>query len=129
MHDGMNLREFALSNQWVTVDNLHVRQLSGRVFRHCPVARRVDYDDYGRAFYNLKHFAAVGIVEEYTQSLGRFANALGWDTLPPVVRENARDHPGLDELDPATLEMIKHRNVYDFSLYHHYLRAYRGVGT
>lgn len=70
------------------------------------------------AFENLeKHFAAVGLVEDFETSMQRFGKILGWRRLS-FSKENAtHDRIALHQIPAPVIRTIEERNSIDMDLY------------
>jgi hypothetical protein len=72
----------------------------------------------GAAKANLgAHFAAVGLVERFDESLLLFKKLLGWERIHYVRGNVTKGRPRGDEVPPAVVRLIEERNALDLELY------------
>ena len=110
---GMSLREFA--ETWV--DNDQTRLLAGKY--GALSSETCSYDELlSVAKENLaKHFAVVGITEEFDRSLILMKRILGWRNPFYMRRNVTRARPRKGEISQETLHSIEANNKLDLELY------------
>lgn len=110
-----SLKELCSSGEFLFVDNLHVRLLSGK--DDIPFGQ-VTEEMLETAWDNLqKHFSVIGIQEEFDafilQLCDQFELKHPWYRKQRVNRERKR----IDEIDGETRAAVLERNKYDVELY------------
>ncbi|MBN1676635.1 MAG: sulfotransferase family 2 domain-containing protein [Kiritimatiellae bacterium] len=100
----MSLREYALSDMGLDLDNGQCRWISGIRDSEAQACFRT-------ALQNLRSFSVVGVLENFAG----FAGALGLPPPYPVERKGMR--PSMYEIPFATYEAIVARNRWDMALY------------
>ncbi len=94
------------------IENGQTRQIAG-VTHGSP-----DRSSLARAKRNLvEHFAAVGLVERFDESVILFRRRLGWQ-WPFYLRKNVTGTAPRNDTSDAALEIIRDRNILDIELYH-----------
>lgn len=116
----MTLREYVTGGHSVELDNGQVRLLSGEeqahAFGRCP-ARLLE-----QAKQNIeRHFALVGLVERFDESLVLLQHIFGWTDVRYRKRNVTKNRTTQARIPQATLDAIWQHNQLDFKL-HAYAR-------
>lgn len=121
---GMTLADYVSSGINYEMDNGQVRQIAG-VNGNLPFGG-CSSDLLAQALRNLaSHFAVVGQVERFDETLLLLRQKLQWRHLPLYVRQNVtRERPLTQELTPATRSLIERYNSLDCELYESIARQF-----
>lgn len=122
---GMSLQEYVetgaggLSKE---LDNGQTRVLAGEVPRAAPLGG-CTRDMLETARHNLDTlFGGVGISERFDESLLTFRRAFDWNLPFYVTRNVTKARPAVEEVDDATVRVIRRHNELDLELYEHGVR-------
>jgi Sulfotransferase family len=108
----MSLRDFVRSGVAPRASNQQTRAISG--LRDTDVSIR----DLDLAKRNLAmYFCAVGITEQFDESIVMFKRVLGWHDIQYTRRNVTKDRPCTSELPHSTLKLIEKHNIFDMELY------------
>jgi Sulfotransferase family len=113
----MTLEEFV---QYFTIANLqrntqtyHIAKAARFDIEHLPADQVFDI-----AIDSLNHFAFVGLLERFQDSLFLLSYIFGWRPIMNTRKENAGNRTRYaDRLSPATLQLIKENTQLDQQLY------------
>ena len=107
-----------LSAKPAVMNNHQTRFISGRNFtEHTPESC------YEKALENIEaHFAFVGLVERFDESLVLLSSKMDWQNATYVKRNTGIYRPSLQDVPPSLLEKIHEANQWDHRL-HQYLSS------
>jgi len=109
----LSLKEYALSNLSVEMDNAQTRQISGT---DVPI-NKIDDKILDIAKQNINNYFEIGITERFDESLILLKETFKWRLPLIYYRENVSKGKQKVEIDEETIEAIKQRNKYDIELY------------
>lgn len=111
---GMSLEEYVTSGCSTEIYNDQTRLLAGGA----PVdTGQPSSEILATAKQNLaRHFAVVGLTEEFDRSLILMKRRFGWRS-PFYLKKNVTRHPTKAKIPPATLRVIEQHNQLDMALY------------
>jgi hypothetical protein len=115
---GMSLADCLRDSVSIELDNHMVRTLAGQQYIHLPFGH-VAPAMLEEAKSNLSTFAAVGLCEEFDQSLALFARTFGWRGAKPRLSNATRGRVRREELDDQTVALVESHNALDRELYAH----------
>ncbi|HEX2189872.1 MAG TPA: polyhydroxyalkanoic acid system family protein [Longimicrobiaceae bacterium] len=115
LQERMSLEEFAADPPFREIDNDQVRRIAG-VDPALGACTRADLE---KAKDNLRrHFAVMGTVERFEETLVLLNRRLGWDRQVPSVARNVNpDRKSSASLPESTLDAIRGWNELDVELY------------
>jgi Galactose-3-O-sulfotransferase len=110
----VSLHEYVQSDVNLAIENGMTNLLAGKFDPSQSMA-----DKYELAKQNLQnHFASIGLLERYDDSLLMYKYELGWNDMPVYFRKNTTSERGSTKaVAPETLAIIKERNWADIALY------------
>ncbi|WP_017186832.1 sulfotransferase family 2 domain-containing protein [Alkalibacillus haloalkaliphilus] len=123
--NSMSLEDFLGEMQDNTVENKRYKSKSDiRNIRYRTVNLSTRYlaggdpDAVKRAKRNMRrHFAFVGIMDLYLESLYVMQKMYGWDFSSIQRRNSTKGRPKLTEIDPNIIQTIETYNQHDMALY------------
>jgi hypothetical protein len=112
---GLSLEQFVTMSGYTQADNGQARRLAGVE----PEFGECDEDLLTLAKTNIsRHFATVGLVERFDESIVLIKRAFGWPLeLRYWKRLVNKERPPADGIAPRTLEILRERNWLDLRLY------------
>lgn len=114
--DSMTLREFLEQGRCIELDNFQTRNLGPEPENYLQFGHVTD-DMRTLALGNLEEIDAIGLTDRFDESLEILRHRFGWQDLEYQRMNVTRDRPALDEIDPATLDLIRQINVHDLAVY------------
>ena len=73
---------------------------------------------FQKALENLeRHFAVVGLVNCFDESLGRIQKRMGWPWIAYQSQNVTEARPRQEQIEPAVLDRIRQLNALDIALY------------
>ena len=112
----LTLEDYLDHEDTAYLNNLQTRLLSGFPYSQKPF---VDEEMLETAMRNAENCLAVGIAEEFVNSLALFCHKLSWKKIPYVTRKNVNTHRTSMTLEENESVRISEREKYDIRLYHH----------
>ncbi len=114
---GLSLRDYVEQRVTYEIDNDQVRWLTP--LQHLEVARGgVTRQMLLEAKRNLQAwFSVVGLVERFDDSVVLLGAAFGWTDLAYRRKNVNAERPPMEEVDPATIALIRDMNRYEIELY------------
>lgn len=114
--ENVGLEEFVLSGITTETDNSQVRFLAGHnedvPYGQCDAAM------LEKAKSNVvRHFAVVGVVDEFDRSLILTSRKLGWGSPPVYNRANVGPAP-VGHVSASTIRALERSNALDIELFH-----------
>ncbi|SDC82928.1 MULTISPECIES: sulfotransferase family 2 domain-containing protein [unclassified Candidatus Frackibacter] len=112
----INLKEYAISNEFASNSNRQVSILTG--------VKKDPFDlekaDLKEAKRNLdEYFSVVGITERFDESLLLMKRELGWDNILYTKKNVGQNRLPKEEVSNEVLDIIKERNKLDIELYNY----------
>ncbi|MFG0283440.1 MAG: hypothetical protein ACF8R7_03370 [Phycisphaerales bacterium JB039] len=114
--ESMTLRQFLEQGRCIELDNFQTRNLGPEPRRYLGFGLVSDYMR-GLALAHLEQMAAVGLTDRFDESLEILRHRFGWQDLAYERMNVTRDRPSLDDIDPATLDLIRQINRHDIAIY------------
>lgn len=119
LHDSFTADEVSLEESFERMP----RNLQTRMLAAVPDDRAVTEADLAAAKANLeKHFAVVGVTEQFDESLMLLKRAFGWPMPYYRVRNSSANRPRT--LPDSVYERAEAANLYDVQLYAHALTRF-----
>jgi len=119
---GMSLEEYVTSGCSTEMRNDQTRLLAGGAPAE---SGRSPAELLATAKQNLdRHFAVVGLTEEFDRSLILMKRCFGWRS-PFHLKKNVTRHPTRAKIAPATLRVIEQYNQLDLELYRYAQARFR----
>jgi hypothetical protein len=118
---GMSLEEYVTSGCSTEIYNDQTRLLVGAPIETGQPSAEI----LAVAKQNLdRHFAVVGLTEEFDRSLILMKRCFGWRS-PFYIKRNVTRHPTKAKISPATLQVIEQHNQLDQALYRYAQARFR----
>lgn len=110
--------EFARSRAFAELDNGMVRWLAGGLTTGiAPKKRRVTEQDYEVALVHCSQML-VGTTDTFRQDVRRFANRLGWRSVPKIQHQMVgKNRPPASAFTQGEIDIIRRVNQWDCQLY------------
>lgn len=110
------LHEFLEQRRCIELDNFQTRNLCRDPGGHLPFGR-LNPDMRDEALANLDRYAAIGITEQFDNSLRILTHRFGWRNVSYEKQNVTSDRPRAEDIEPETLALIRQINEYDMLVY------------
>ena len=113
--DRMTFAEFVRSDRhdWQFLDNDMVRRIAGVE----GVNSKVGTDDLRRAIDHLGYFPMVGLTDHFDETISRWAELFGWQSIDYEHRLGQPERLQREELGADLVAEIEDRQLFDCALY------------
>ncbi len=114
----LELKDFVESGKNIMVNNGQTRLIAGR-----ETSLNVPFDDIDESHLELAkiniddHFILIGFTERYDETVLLMKHLMNWDTPYYSIANAVKRERKTDEMDPSTIDIIKHYNQLDIDLY------------
>ncbi len=115
----MDLKAYVESGIHRGMSDFQTRVLAGGKWHNAPYGKCPEEALEAAKENFRKHFAVVGLMERFDETLFFLRRAFGWRDIFYVPRNVSRRRPSKHELAPETLEAIVNVNRVDVKLYAH----------
>ena len=114
--NNIGFQEALEKNLILDIQNVQTRMLAGLPYDHPPNTYTQAHLETAK--HNLSnHFAVVGLVEQFDESLLLLKRTLGWGNVFYNLQNKTPRRPYKDDIPPETMALIRKENELDIELY------------